>query len=131
VQDEPAYSGIDSHTYPPEMSTETITVQTERLDDHLPEGWSPSFVKIDVEGTEGLVIRGAMDILRSAKPVVAFEHGWGGGDHFGISDQDVYSLLCDDVGLRLFNMDGRGPLDFEQFKDELATGERWNWLAHQ
>jgi hypothetical protein len=31
--------------------TETITVTTERLDNHRPEGWLPDYVKIDIKGT--------------------------------------------------------------------------------
>jgi FkbM family methyltransferase len=131
VRDAPAYSGLKERAYPLQVRTETITVKTERLDDHLPDGWLPDFVKIDVEGAESLVITGAMETLRRAKPVVAFEHGWGGGEQFGSSDEDIFKLICEDVGLRLFTMDGNGPLGFAQFKEELASGMRWNWVAHE
>ncbi len=131
VHDFPAYSGLKEPTRLDEMTTHTITVETERLDNHLPEGWLPDFVKIDVEGAEALVIRGAIRMLRSAKPIVAFEHGGGGGRKFGVSDDDIYHLVCDEIGLRLFDMDGNGPLGLSQFNEELATGERWNWIAHE
>ena len=94
VPEEPAYSGIDSWTYPIGMKTEPITVGAERLDDHVPNGWLPDFVKIDVEGAEGLVMEGAVRTLRSARPAIAFEHGCGGSDHLGVSDRDLYSLLA-------------------------------------
>jgi len=131
VRDAPAYSGLKEHPYPGEMATERITVTTERLDDHVPDQWLPDFVKIDVEGAESLVIEGALSTLRKAKPVIAFEHGWGGGEQFGASDEHMFKLLCDDVGLRLFDMEGNGPLGLTQFRDELATGDRWNWIAHE
>jgi FkbM family methyltransferase len=131
VRDAPAYSGLKERPYPKQMATELITVRTERLDDHVPEGWLPDFVKIDVEGAEALVIEGGLQVLRRAKPVVAFEHGCGGGEQFGASDDDMFNLLCHDVGLRLFDMDGHGPLGLAQFNEELATGERWNWIAHE
>ncbi len=130
VLDAPAYSGLKERPYPEETSIETISVITERLDDHVPDGWLPAFVKIDVEGAEALVIEGALKTLRRAKPVVAFEHGWGAGKLFGSSDEHIHRLLCEDIGLRLFTMDGKGPLGLAQFKDELATGARWNWVAH-
>lgn len=44
-------------------------------------------------------------------------------------DEDIYTLLCHDIGLGLFDMDGNGPLDLVQFTDGLAT--RWNWVAHE
>ena len=125
------YSGLQERPYPGEVKTDKISISTERLDDHLPDGWLPNFVKIDVEGAETLVIEGAMRTLRRAKPVIAFEHGPGGSDQFGASDDDTYNLLCVDIGLRLFDMDGNGPLDLAQFKDELASGDRWNWIAHE
>lgn len=115
---------VDLASRPSGIQTELITVVTERLDDHLPSGWLPSFVKIDVEGAEHLVLRGALDALRQARPVVAFEHGLTDG-----ISQEIYSLLCEDVGLRLFNMDGDGPLNLSQFLDQLST--RWNWVAHR
>jgi len=131
VIDAPAYSGFQERRYPRTMSTEEISVVTERLDDHLPDGWLPDFVKIDVEGAEGLVVAGGLDTLRRAKPVIAFEHGCRAGEQFGTSDDAMYALFCEDLGLRLFDMDGNGPLGLEQFRDELATGMRWNWVAHE
>jgi FkbM family methyltransferase len=105
------------------LRTATITVRTERLDDNLPDGWLPDFVKIDVEGNELAVLRGAAETLRRAQPVVAFEHGY----QPEVTDE-LYALLCDRIGLRLFDMDGNGPLDRTRFVDELRT--RWNWIAH-
>ncbi len=116
--------GLKVPAYPAELETKTIMVRTERLDDHLPDGWLPQFIKIDVEGAERLVFRGAMDTLRRAKPVIAFEHLW---DPEG--SEEIYGLISDDVGLRIFDMDGNGPLDRSQFFDGLAT--RWNWVAHE
>jgi FkbM family methyltransferase len=124
------YSGLQERPYPAEVRSESIMVHTERLDDHLPTGWLPDFVKIDVEGAEGLVIAGAIDTLRRARPIMAIEHGWGGSDQFGASDEDFHQVICKDIGLRLFDMDGDGPLDLAHFEDKLATGNHWNWIAH-
>ena len=71
-----------------------------------------------------LVLRGAIETFRLAKPVIAFEHGW-----HKDTTEEVYSLVCEDLGLRIFNMEGIGPLDRSRFIDELAT--RWNWVAHE
>ncbi len=116
--------GSEKPAYAPGLVTDTIVVRTERLDDHLPEGWLPQIVKVDVEGAERLVFRGAMDTFRRAKPVIAFEHLF---DPEG--SEEVYSLLCEDVGLRIFDMEGYGPFSRSEFFDGLAT--RWNWVAHE
>ena len=121
-----AYSGLSRQTYPREVQTETLMVTTERLDDHVPDGWIPHFVKIDVERAELLVLEGAMDTLRRAKPTIALEHGWHVDDP-GVSEE-VYKLICEGVGLRLFDMDGNGPFDLPGFLD--ALNGRWNWVAH-
>ena len=124
------YSGLRERSYPGEVHFERIVVRTERLDNHLPDGWLPNFVKIDVEGAEGLVIAGAIETLRRSTPIMAIEHGWGGSVPFGLSDEDFHQVVCQDIGLSLFSMDGDGPLALVQFVDMLATGNHWNWIAH-
>jgi FkbM family methyltransferase len=119
-----ADGGLKTPAYRRELPTETIIVRTERLDDHLPEGWLPQFVKIDVEGAERLVIKGASETFRRAKPVIAFEHQW---DPEG--SDEMYDLICTHLGLRLFDMDGHGPLSRSEFFDGLRS--RWNWIAHE
>jgi FkbM family methyltransferase len=47
-------------------------VATARLDDLLPDA-TPAIIKIDVEGAEARVMRGARDLLRRAKPLVLSE----------------------------------------------------------
>ncbi len=50
-----------------------LTVQVRRLDDCIPEGIRVAFIKIDVEGAESTVLRGARELLRRCRPVVVFE----------------------------------------------------------
>ena len=119
------YSSMSGVVLRQEFRTESLPVYAERLDDHLPDGWLPDFVKIDVEGEELPVLEGALETLSKARPVVAIEHGLSGD---GSKSEAVYNLLCKDVGLRLFNMDGEGPLSMDGFMDGLKT--RWNWIAH-
>jgi FkbM family methyltransferase len=123
-----ALSGLAECWVHQDVPTESVMVTTERLDDHLPDGWLPDFVKIDVEGAERLVFEGAMRVFRLAQPTIAFEHGWTGDEDIDRSEP-IYSLICEDLGLRLFDMDGNGPLGLSQFLDGLRT--RWNWVAHE
>jgi len=54
--------------------TQQLTVEIVTLDSFAERvGVAPSFVKIDVEGAEGLVLRGMGDILASARPRIMIE----------------------------------------------------------
>jgi hypothetical protein len=110
----PQYSGLRERTYPRAVDRELITVATERLDDHLPEGCAPAFIKIDVEGAECLVIEGALRTLAAHRPTVVVEHGPGGSDHYGSTPAQLHRLLCDGAGLRIFDLDGEGPYSLDR-----------------
>lgn len=106
----------------------TLRVRTERLDDVLPAGFEPTFVKLDVEGAETAVLRGALETLRRCRPIVVFEHGIGGADRYGSGPQDVWNLIAGDVGLRIYDLDGRGPYTEREFL-AVFTQPIWNFLA--
>lgn len=67
--DEPGYSGLREREYPGETRTQTITVRTARLDDEI-DNLAPALIKIDVEGGELGVLRGAVGTLERCRPVV-------------------------------------------------------------
>ncbi len=83
-----------------------ITVPVTTLDDLLGAD-VPALVKIDVEGTELLVMQGAHDLLadRAHAPVLLFEHA-GHSTHFGITPAQVRAVLGD-MGYRIYLLDGR------------------------
>ena len=125
----PGYSGLREREYPTaNEETQTIRVTVDRLDDVLPVGFVPHFIKVDVEGGELGVFQGGVDTLRKHKPVIWFEHGIGGADHYGARSEDIYDLLVPDVGLRLYDADGNGPLSRSGFVD-LFSAPIWNFLA--
>ena len=129
VRSDPAFSGLRERDYPREFEREMLTVRTEALDAVLPEDYAPRLIKIDVEGAEGLVLEGAIGTLRRHRPVVAFEHGVGGPEHYGTRPADVYRLLVDEAGLRIFDIDGNGPYRESEF-DDVFDKWMWNFVAH-
>ncbi len=131
VKNLPAYSGFRRRKYPSKATIETITVQTERLDDRLPSDYVPALIKIDVEGAEQLVIEGAMETLKRHRPIVVFEHGAGASDFYGTGPSDIYRLLCDGAGLRIFNLEGDGPYSLSQLETVYRRNEHWNFVAHR
>ena len=101
----------------------------ERLDDVLPDGVRPAFVKIDVEGAEEEMLLGAAETLRRHRPVVAFEHGRGSADVYGTTPGAIHDLLCGELGYEISGLDGDGPYDVERFIEIFASGERVNFAA--
>jgi FkbM family methyltransferase len=125
----PAYSGLRKRAdLPPDaQQVERIDVTTERLDDVLPEGYVPALVKIDVEGAELLVMRGATATLERHRPFVLFEHGIGGADLYGSKPGELFDLLTD-AGLRVFDLEGDGPYTRDGF-EAVFSEPIWNFLA--
>lgn len=130
VEHAPEYSGMRERTYPgaEDSPRRLITVRTERLDDSLPAGFHPSLIKIDVEGAELLVMRGALETLRRARPTIIFEHGIGASERYGYGPEDVHDLLCRELGMRIFDLDGQGPYSRQRFIDTFAA-PIWNFVA--
>lgn len=128
----PALSGLHKrdfirHTEP----RQEIKVRTERLDALIPEDIHIDFIKIDVEGAEGLVLAGALDTIKRNRPFIVLEHGASSSEDFGIRSETIYDLLVERCDLKISLLadwlKGKGPLTKLQF---LRMSE-WYFLAHR
>ncbi len=115
------------------MRVEKITVRVERLDDVLPPDLPIHFMKVDVEGAELQVFRGALETIRRHRPLIAFEHGPGASDHYGTRPDDIYDLLVGSCGLNISLLPAYledGPaLQRDEFRAQYG-GEHWYLLEH-
>jgi FkbM family methyltransferase len=109
-------------------SARSLRVRTERLDDVLPDDYVPALIKVDVEGAEEAVFRGAAETLRTHRPILIFEHGVGGADRYGSGPNEVWDLLAADLGYRIYDLDGRGPYSRAEF-EAVFTRPIWNFVA--
>jgi FkbM family methyltransferase len=130
VLSDPGWSGFLERPTPGGGPVETITVRSERLDDALADAVRPAFLKIDVEGAEELVLRGALETLRRHRPLIAFEHGLGSADYYGTTPERIHDLLAGELGYGIRGMDGDGPYARAEFGAIFARGERVNFVAH-
>lgn len=109
-----------------EDDVELIRVDVARLDDLLPEDHPVHFMKIDVEGSEAAMFRGARRTLSTWRPFVAFE--------MSANSAEVYEELVDRAGLNISLLDdwlrGRAALPRTRFVEEFETGRNFFFLAH-
>lgn len=132
----PYLSGMwtDEHSALPR---EVITVEVTTIDDLVGNG-TVDFLKLDLEGQELQALRGGMTVLRASMPVVAFEHtrvvfGEDMTPSLGKADygttESIHSLLHTELGYRIYDLDGNGPLAVDEFLRLYETAERFNFLA--
>lgn len=132
IPDAPALSGMSRReTIRKELPREEITARTERLDEVIPEYTKIDFIKIDVEGAEGLVISGAMDTITRNKPYIVFEHGLSSSLMFGTRSDEIYDMLVTQCGLAISLLPDwlskMRPLTRKEFLSQRGC---WYFLAH-
>jgi FkbM family methyltransferase len=124
VVERPTRSGFTPQRVPAGAHTEVRRVHKWKLDDVVRR--RVQLVKVDVEGSELEVLRGAERTLRDVRPVVVFEHEQAPGPHNVTGT--LYSYLTG-LGYRVFDIDGRGPFDSSSFAESAASGQIWNYVA--
>ena len=89
----PAYSGIKKRSYPKNEQITEIEIPIDTLDNQLLEEERIDLIKIDVEGGEFDVFKGAVQVLRKFHPVVVFEHGLGAADFYNTQPEEMFNFL--------------------------------------
>jgi len=102
-----------------DASVKKITVQCHRLDDIVPADRRLGFLKVDVEGAELLVFRGARSILTQMRPNILFECSLLLMDNFDITPRQIFDFFNTEVCYRIYLvkdcLSGGVSLDYEGF----------------
>ncbi len=135
VEDDPAYSGLKERRYKTaHPKIEKIQVDVRRLDDVLRERtFKIALIKIDVEGGELGVMRGAQNILTSDKPVLIFECGKGASEFYGTSPEDVFDFLTEkkySIYTLYDFLNNRTSLTQKEFVSSFQTGREYYFIAN-
>jgi FkbM family methyltransferase len=125
----PGWSGFHARPVPGAATVESIRVRCERLDDVVPADLRIDLIKLDVEGAEEEVLRGAVETLRRDRPVIAFEHGLGSAEYYGTTPLHIHDLLVRRLGYEIYGLAGEGPYGAARFAEIFARRERVNFLA--
>jgi FkbM family methyltransferase len=112
------FSGLVATPDPTDVHVEFI-VDCKPLDQFRRPDRPVSFIKLDVEGSEFLVLRGASELLRQDRPVPLFESIPGGVEKLGSSRREFFHFLTAELGYAIFTPTAylaRGnPLDWDRF----------------
>jgi FkbM family methyltransferase len=134
VLSNPAYSGLLKRTYDKKNEIDTeIEVETNLLDNIIPQQTKIDFIKIDVEGGELQVLEGAFNLLKNNKPIVLFEHGLGASDMYGSYPDKVFELFeqCDmKISLLVDFLKMDNSLNKKEFELQFYNRENYYFVAH-
>jgi len=98
-----------------------VTVDCEKLDDMVSADRKFSYIKIDVEGAELFVLKGARKTIQRDLPVILFESSHDGSVKLGYHRDALYSYFVDELGYEVFKvkdyLEQRGPLSLTNFQE--------------
>lgn len=134
VKNAPAYSGIKKRRYAiSDPSIEEIEVDMHILDELIGPTESIQFIKIDVEGGEFGVMKGARRLLKDNQPLVLFECGQGASDHYGTQPEEIFRFLVEEIGLSIYTLHafirGEKALSIDQFSLYFHNNEEYYFVA--
>jgi FkbM family methyltransferase len=132
VHNLPEESGLkERHIYNAEPGTiENIDVQMFKLDDLIPTGFRDQirFMKIDVEGGELDVLRGARNLIYAAKPIVTFECGASSFLSYTADPSEIYQIFSS-AGYEIYSILGQRIQNVVQFKKAAFEQTFWDYVA--
>lgn len=136
VKNAPAFSGLQPrHYHISQPDIEVIKVKVKRLDDLIPPDTDIRFIKIDVEGGELPVLKGAMALLKRCRPAIIFECGLGASENYGTSPEAVFDLFASLPGYGIFLpgqwLKGKKPLSRPEFCGFYYKKEEYYFMSHQ
>lgn len=134
VKNAPAYSGIQKRKYAvknPEI--EEINVELKTLDELIPTDEKIHFIKIDVEGGEFGVLKGAKSLLKRNKPIILFECGKGASDYYGTKPEELHQFLNEEIGLAVYTLKSfiknKTALSNAQFTRHFNNNDEYYFVA--
>ncbi|RXJ85292.1 FkbM family methyltransferase [Arcobacter sp. CECT 8985] len=103
-----------------------IEVIVKKLDIFLSDFKKLKLIKIDVEGAELLVLKGAEELLLKFRPIIIFEFGMRTAKSFNYDQQDIYNFFIE-RNYSIYIMSGLKLNSFEDFL--LADSFIYNFIA--
>ncbi len=133
VKNAPAYSGIKQRKYAVENpEIEKINVKLNKLDNLIPSETKIDMIKIDVEGAEFGVLKGAQELIKRDRPLILFEFGLGASDFYGTEPSDIFNLF-QDCGMRIYklkdHLSGQEAIELKDFEQIYKANKEYYFVA--
>ena len=132
VVSDAAYSGLQSRADLQHYKEITIEVGTDLMDHVIPLTMPISLIKIDVEGGELDVLKGAKQLISTHKPNILFEFGKGGSDAFEVTTKMMYAFFKDmgyEISLLSSFLHKKPSLSFDDFEKHYQKGDEYFFIA--
>jgi FkbM family methyltransferase len=131
----PARSGLKRVEYPDkDQKVEEISIKVSSLDKIIPKDVPIHFLKIDVEGAELGVLKGARQLIKNHHPLIVFEHELDKAKHYDTIPEHIYDLLVKDLGMKISLMEqyfqGKPALSRTSFIRNVRDNTEFYFMAH-
>jgi len=128
------HSGLKKRNYDVKKpNIEKIEVNVKVLDTILDMSQKIDLIKIDVEGAEFNVLKGAKRILKENRPMIIFEFGIGASNFYKVNPVEVYKFLIEKMGLKLYTLKSflksKSSLTLTEFKDHYRLNDKFYFIA--
>ncbi|MBB6309142.1 FkbM family methyltransferase [Xanthobacter tagetidis] len=126
----PGESGLKERAIYNDVPSDIIklSVATRRLDDLVPSSMSVAFLKIDAEGGELDILRGAATMIGTSRPIVAFECGAASFLSYHDTPEDIFEIFAAN-NYSVFSITGTLVDDHESFRTYSHAQHFWDYIA--
>ena len=128
-----AYSGLNKRAYDKKEKDTYIFVETELLDTIIPAETKIALIKIDVEGAELLVLKGAIQTIQRSRPILLFEFGKAGAEAYDYDDAIMFQFITETLQYNIYTLQNwlttKTALTQEAFSDHYYYGKEFFFVA--
>lgn len=129
----PALSGLKKRPDTSSLQHLKFEVETDLLDNLIPLNQKIQLIKMDVEGGEWHVLRGASGLIQKNKPFILFEFGKIGAEMYDFSAIEIFDLFTQYFDYKIFTLkdwlDSNTALSFERFEYFFENGKEYFFVA--